>query len=95
MIDYHKFEKIEWILFANSTTMTVTYYIKIIFSFLSKVLGIQKAYRQNASNFYLEKHEWQASINISSENFADNGLYTLPLSFYVQYPLTLWLIVSH
>ncbi|XP_027040093.1 chitinase-like protein PB1E7.04c [Pocillopora damicornis] len=53
------------------------------------LLGIQKGYRQNASNFYLEKHEWQASINISSGNFADNGLYTLLLSFYVQYPLTL------
>ena len=57
--------------------------------FLSKVLGIQKGHKQNASYFYLEKHEWQASINISSGNFADNGLYTLLLSFYVQYPLTL------
>ena len=85
-------KKTEWILFVNFTNLTVTYYIKIILSFLSKVLGIQKGYRQNASNFYLEKHEWQASINISSGNFADNGLYTLLLSFYVQYPLTLWLI---
>ena len=61
-------------------------------SFLSRVLGIQKGYRQYASNFYLEKQEWQASINISSRNIADNGLYTFSLFFYIQYPLILWLI---
>ena len=60
----------------------------IFFLFFRKSLG----YRQNASYFYLEKHEWQASINISSGNFANNGLNTLPLSFYIQYPLIIWLI---
>ena len=79
-------------LFVNFMNLTVTYINIIFFSLLSKVLGIQKVYRQNASNFYLEKHEWQASINISSGNFANNGLYTLPLYFYIQYPLILWLI---
>ncbi|XP_066029388.1 adhesion G protein-coupled receptor L4-like isoform X2 [Pocillopora verrucosa] len=36
-------------------------------------LAIQNGYRQNASDFYLEEQEWQASINISSRNFRDNG----------------------
>ena len=71
------------ILFVNFVNLTFTYINITFFSFLSKVLGIQKGYKQNANNFYLEKHEWQASINISSENFANNGLYTLPLSFYI------------
>ena len=35
------------------------------------------AYRQNASDFYLDDHEWQTNINIASSNFADNGLYYL------------------
>ncbi|XP_022790917.1 adhesion G protein-coupled receptor L4-like [Stylophora pistillata] len=37
------------------------------------VLGIQIGYRQNARDFLLEEEEGQASINISSGNFADNG----------------------
>ncbi|XP_022784545.1 adhesion G protein-coupled receptor L4-like [Stylophora pistillata] len=37
------------------------------------VLGIQKGYHQNATDFFLDGKEWQASINISSENFAENG----------------------
>ena len=85
-------KKSEWILFVNFMNLTVTSININFFSFLSKVLGIQNVYRQNANDFYLEKHEWQASINISSGNFADNGLYTLPLYFYIQYPLILWLI---
>ena len=71
------------ILFVNFINLTFTYINITFFSFLSKVLGIQKGYKQNANNFYLEKHEWQASINISSGNFANNGLYTLPLSSYI------------
>ena len=39
------------------------------------VLRIKKGQRQNASDFYLEKEEWQASINVPSANFAKNGLY--------------------
>ena len=42
------------------------------------VLRIQKVQRQNASDFYLGKEEWQASINVPSANFAKNGLYWLP-----------------
>ena len=71
------------ILFVNFVNLTFIYINITFFSFLSKVLGIQKGYKQNANNFYLEKHEWQASINISSGNFVNNGLYTLPLSFYI------------
>nr|XP_058962438.1 adhesion G protein-coupled receptor L4-like isoform X4 [Pocillopora verrucosa] len=37
------------------------------------VLEVQKAYRQNASDFYFDVHEWQTNINIASSNFADNG----------------------
>lgn len=37
------------------------------------LLVIQKDYKQNASDFQSENHEWQAYINISSANFADNG----------------------
>nr|XP_058948948.1 adhesion G protein-coupled receptor L4-like [Pocillopora verrucosa] len=37
------------------------------------VLRIQKGQRQNASDFYLGKEEWQASINVPSANFAKNG----------------------
>ncbi|XP_022808311.1 adhesion G protein-coupled receptor L4-like isoform X2 [Stylophora pistillata] len=37
------------------------------------VLSIQKGYRQNSTDFALEEKEWQASINISSVNFAENG----------------------
>ena len=66
-------------------------YSKLQMCLKTSPLNIKKrppeVYRQNASNFYLEKHEWQASINISSGNFADNGLYTLLLYFYIQYPL--------
>ncbi|XP_022796716.1 uncharacterized protein LOC111335121 isoform X2 [Stylophora pistillata] len=36
-------------------------------------VGIQLGYRQNTSDFLLKKEEWQASINISSANFAENG----------------------
>ena len=39
------------------------------------VLMITKASRQNASGFNLQKEEWKQSINISSANFADYGLY--------------------
>ena len=42
------------------------------------VLRIQKVQRQNASDFYLGKEEWQASINVPPANFAKNGLYWLP-----------------
>ena len=38
------------------------------------MLEVQKAYRQNARDFYLDVHEWQTNINIASSNFADNGL---------------------
>ena len=89
---FHDRKKVWMNLFVNFMNLTVTYININFFSFLSKVLGIQKVYGQNASNFYLKKHEWQESINISSGNFADNGLYTLPLYFYIQYPLILWLI---
>ena len=41
------------------------------------MLEVQKAYRQNARDFYLDVHEWQTNINIASSNFADNGLYYL------------------
>ena len=41
------------------------------------MLEVQKAYRQNASDFYFDVHEWQTNINIASSNFADNGLYYL------------------
>ncbi|RMX45081.1 hypothetical protein pdam_00025156, partial [Pocillopora damicornis] len=37
------------------------------------VLGMWKGYRQNATDFYLEENEWHASINVPSENFAENG----------------------
>ena len=42
--------------------------------FCPSVLEVQMAYRQNASDFYLDDHEWQTNINIASSNFADNGL---------------------
>ena len=76
-------KKTAWILFVNFINLTFAYINITFFSFFSKVLDIQKGYRQNANNFYLEKHEWQASINIFSGNFANNGLYTLPLSSYI------------
>lgn len=47
----------------------------IYFSLLSTVLGMWKGYRQNATDFYLEENEWHASINVPSENFAENGLF--------------------
>ena len=34
-----------------------------------------KSYRQNATDFYLEENEWHTSINVPSENFAENGLF--------------------
>ncbi|XP_027038984.1 adhesion G-protein coupled receptor G2-like [Pocillopora damicornis] len=37
------------------------------------VLSIQKGYRQNTTDFSLEENELQATINISSANFAENG----------------------
>ena len=48
--------------------------------FCPTVLEVQKAYRQNASDFYFDVHEWQTNINIASSNFADNGLYYLSSS---------------
>nr|XP_058959402.1 adhesion G-protein coupled receptor D1-like [Pocillopora verrucosa] len=36
------------------------------------VLAIQKTYRKNASDFYLGKQELQASLEVSSKNFANN-----------------------
>ena len=48
--------------------------------FFPTVLEVQRRQRQNASDFYLEVNEWQASINIASSNFADNGLYYLSSS---------------
>ena len=41
------------------------------------VLAIQKAYCKNASDFYLGKKELQTSLEVSSRNFANNGLYWL------------------
>ena len=41
------------------------------------VLAIQKAYCKNASDFYLGKKEVQTSLEVSSRNFANNGLYWL------------------
>ncbi|XP_022809183.1 adhesion G protein-coupled receptor L4-like [Stylophora pistillata] len=37
------------------------------------VMGIQRGYRQNATDFFLKEEKWQASINISSEDFSENG----------------------
>ncbi|XP_066022609.1 adhesion G protein-coupled receptor L4-like [Pocillopora verrucosa] len=37
------------------------------------VLVIQKVYRQNASDFHFEEQQWQATIDIASSNFEDNG----------------------
>ena len=37
-------------------------------------MEVQMAYRQNASEFYLDVHEWQTNVNIAASNFADNGL---------------------
>lgn len=45
--------------------------------FLPTVLSIQKGYRQNTTDFSLEENELQATINISSANFAENGLFHL------------------
>ena len=45
--------------------------------FCSLVLGIHKAYHQNASDFYLEDQELQASINVLSANFPKSGWYLL------------------
>ena len=81
----HAEKKTEWVLFLNYINLTFTYININFFLFFRNSLG----YRQNASNFYLENHEWQASINISSRNFANNGLL---LSFYIQYPLIIWLV---
>ena len=41
------------------------------------VLGIQKAYHQNASDFYLRDQELQTSINILSASFPQSGWYWL------------------
>ena len=41
------------------------------------VLAIQKTYLKNASDFCLEKQELQTSLKVSSENFANYGLYRL------------------
>ena len=38
-------------------------------------LAIQKTYRKNASDFYLGKQELQASLEFSSKNFNNKGLY--------------------
>ncbi|XP_022796719.1 uncharacterized protein LOC111335122 isoform X2 [Stylophora pistillata] len=37
------------------------------------VMGIQRGYRQNATDFFLKEEGWQASINISSQEFSENG----------------------
>ncbi|XP_022803338.1 probable serine/threonine-protein kinase dyrk2 isoform X2 [Stylophora pistillata] len=37
------------------------------------VLVIQKGYRESCSDLFFNEEEWQASINISSANFAQNG----------------------
>ncbi|XP_022807522.1 adhesion G-protein coupled receptor D1-like isoform X1 [Stylophora pistillata] len=37
------------------------------------VLGIQIGYRQNMTDFFFTEAEWKSSINISPENFAENG----------------------
>ncbi|XP_022777850.1 protein MTL1-like [Stylophora pistillata] len=37
------------------------------------VMGIQRGYRQNATDFFLKEEKWQASVNISSEDFSENG----------------------
>ena len=39
------------------------------------MLAIQKTYRKNASDFCLGKQELQTSLDVSSKNFANNGLY--------------------
>ena len=39
------------------------------------VLAIQKAYRQNGSFFHFDEQRWQATIDIASSNFEENGSY--------------------
>ena len=39
------------------------------------MLAIQKTYRKNVSDFYLGRQELQTSLEVSSKNFANNGLY--------------------
>lgn len=41
---------------------------------LPTVMGIQRGYRQNATDFFPKEEEWHASINISSGDFSENGL---------------------
>ena len=41
------------------------------------MLGIHKAYHQNASDFYLEDQQLQTSINVLSANFPKSGWYLL------------------
>ena len=48
-----------------------------LYFFCPSVLAIQKTYRKNASDFCLEKQELQTSLEVSSKNFANNGLYWL------------------
>ena len=44
-----------------------------VFFFSPTVLVIQKANRQNASDFNLEEQPWQARIHIASSNFEEDG----------------------
>ncbi|XP_022796737.1 uncharacterized protein LOC111335142 [Stylophora pistillata] len=41
------------------------------------VLGIQKVYCQNASDFLFEEERWQTRIDIASSNSEEKGLYEL------------------
>ena len=49
--------------------------ISSLFFISLSALAIQKTYRKNASDFYLGKQELQASLEFSSKNFNNNGLY--------------------
>ena len=49
--------------------------ISSLFLFCPSVLAIQKTYRKNASDFFLWRQELQASLEVSSKNFANDGLY--------------------
>ena len=48
-------------------------YMSLTVFFFPTVLVIQKAHRQNASDFNLEEQPWQARIYIASSNFEEDG----------------------
>lgn len=65
------------------------------------VLVFKKAHRQSANDFYFGEQELQASMKVSSANFANNGLYwllflTLNLQYtFVFLPNSNWFVKLH